>query len=361
MQRLSFFTKLGVKYYTFHDRDIVAESHNVENSRLDLVEMTQYLATKQSETGVKLLWGTSNCFSHPRFMNGAGSNPNVLVFAHAAAQIKQAMLATHTLGGQNYVFWGGREGYMSLLNTNLKLELDHMAALFQMAVDYKAEIGATFQLLIEPKPREPTKHQYDYDAMTVIGFLHQYGLESHFKLNIEPNHTTLAGHEYEHDLAIAAQCGMLGSVDCNTGDLLLGWDTDQFNMDEKKAVLVMKIILKMNNGNGISPGGLNFDAKVRRESTNIEDLFIAHIASMDTFAKGLRLAAKMIENPDYSLLETMLADRYKSWDSEIGKSIEKGTCSFDMLEKFAMENDEPALQSGQQEKFEMVFQRLCSK
>jgi len=282
-------------------------------------------------------------------MNGAATNPDVHAFAFAASQVKKAIQVTKELGGENYVFWGGREGYVSILNTDTKKELDHLAQFFKMAVQFKNKIGFTGQFLIEPKPREPTKHQYDYDAQTVISFLKTYGLENDFKLNIEPNHTTLAGHDYEHDLEIASRYGFLGSIDSNTGDTLLGWDTDQFPMDIKKATQAMLIVVRQG---GLTPGGLNFDCKVRRESTDVEDMFIAHIGAMDTFARGLRNAAKIIEE---GVMDNLVKDRYKSWQTELGKKIEEGKCSFEELEKYTFENGEPPKISGKQEKFESIL------
>jgi len=282
----------------------------------------------QAETGIKLLWGTANLFSNARYMNGAGTNPDLHAFAYAATQVKKCLEVTKLLGGEGYVFWGGREGYQTILNTDAKLELDHFAAFLKMAVDYKKKIGFEGQFLIEPKPREPTKHQYDYDAQTVIGFLKHYGLENDFKLNIEPNHTTLAGHDYEHDIMISSRYGMLGSIDSNTGDVLLGWDTDQFPMDVKKATLVMLTVLKQG---GLAPGGLNFDSKVRRESTDLEDLFIAHIGAMDTFARGLLNAAKIIS---VGTIDRLIAERYSSWKSELGQKIEHGKCDLETLETY---------------------------
>jgi len=303
----------------------------------------------QAHTGVKLLWGTANLFSHPRFMNGAATNPEAHVFAYAAAQVKKAMEVTKELGGENYVFWGGREGYFSLLNTDTKRELDHLANFLKMAVEWKKKIGFTGQLLIEPKPREPTKHQYDYDAQTVIGFLKHYNLDKDFKVNIEPNHTTLAGHDYEHDLELASRYGFLGSIDSNTGDTLLGWDTDQFPMDIKKATQAMLIVYRQG---GLAPGGLNFDCKVRRESTDVEDMFIGHIGAIDTFARALRNVAKIIEG---GVLPALVKERYSSYDGGIGKKIEDGTTSFEELEKFAFEHGEPQIISSKQEKYEMIF------
>jgi xylose isomerase len=344
-----FFVKLGVEYYTFHDRDVAPELETIEETNALLDILSDYMLQKQKETGVKLLWGTANLFSHPRYANGAATNPDPLVYAQAAAQVKQAMKVTHKLGGQGYVFWGGREGYASLLNTDLRKELDHMAQFFKMAIQWKHKLGASFQFYIEPKPREPCKHQYDYDAQTVIGFLHTYGLAQDFKLNIEPNHTTLAGHQYDHDIQMAAAFDMLGSIDCNTGDELLGWDTDQFLTDERKATQVMHTLLKMG---GFKTGGLNFDCKVRRESTDLEDLFIAHIGSMDTFAKGLLNAAHILSS---GRLPKMVEARYAGWNQGFAQSVELGKSSFEELEKVAEKQGQPKQTSGKQELFEMVF------
>jgi xylose isomerase len=311
-----FFTKLGVPYYTWHDVDVSPQEDTLAGSNKNFDKVADYLEKKQKETGVKLLWGTANLFSHWRFAQGASTSPDAHVFAYASAQVKKAMEVTHRLGGENYVFWGGREGYQSILNTNVRRELDHLARFLHMAVEHKKSIGATYQLLIEPKPREPTKHQYDYDAQTVIGFLKHYGLDAHYKLNIEPNHTTLAGHSYEHDLLVSSKYGMLGSVDSNTGDELLGWDTDQFPMDVKKALLTMLIAIEQG---GFQPGGLNFDCKVRRESTDLEDMFIGHVGAMDTFARGLKGAAKLKADGH---MDKWLKERYSSFDSGIGAKIE---------------------------------------
>jgi xylose isomerase len=347
-----FFKRLGVEYYTFHDRDIAPEGRTLEETNKNLDEMVALIKQLQKESGVKLLWGTANLFSHPRYANGAATNPDVHVFAYAAAQVRKAMQITHELGGENYVFWGGREGYQSILNTNTRKELDHYAAFLKMARDYKKKIGFKGTLLIEPKPREPTKHQYDYDAQTVIGFLKEYGLDKDFKLNIEPNHSTLAGHDYEHDIEIASRYGMLGSIDANTGDPLLGWDTDQFPMDIKKATLLAQIIVRQG---GLAPGGLNFDCKVRRESIDIEDMFIAHIGAMDTLARGLRNWAKIHED---GTMETLLKERYISWESDIGKKIESNECTFEELEQWVLHHGEPTTRSGKQEKFEVIFNNL---
>ncbi|KAI9342524.1 xylose isomerase 1 [Obelidium mucronatum] len=345
-----FFVKLGVGFYAFHDRDVAPELATIDETNKLLDKVTDYMLAKQTETGVKLLWGTANLFSHPKFACGAATNPDVKVFAQACAQVKKAMEVTQKLGGEGYVFWGGREGYQTLLNTDLKKELDHMADFFHMAVAHKKAIGATFQFYIEPKPKEPTKHQYDYDAQTVMCFLKHYDLDDHFLLNIEPNHTTLAGHSYEHDIVLSAAYGKLGSIDCNTGDELLGWDTDQFLMDERKATLVMKALIDMG---GFKTGGLNFDCKVRRESTDLEDLFIAHIGSMDVFAKGLLNAAKLVED---GRLDKMRKARYESWTKDkIGVKVESGKATFEELETYAKKNSDLQAISGKQELYERVF------
>ncbi|KAJ2996228.1 hypothetical protein HDV02_006697 [Globomyces sp. JEL0801] len=333
------FMKLG-----FHDRDVAPELNTIDETNDLLEKVTDYMLEKQKQTGIKLLWGTANLFSHPRYANGAATNPDIHVFAYAASQVKKAMEYL----GSGYVFWGGREGYQSLLNTDLKKELDQLASFFHMAVKYKQKIGANFQFFIEPKPKEPTKHQYDYDAQTVMGFLLFYKLDDHFLLNIEPNHTTLAGHSYEHDIAIAVAYGKLGSVDCNTGDELLGWDTDQFLMDEKKATLVMKEIIKMG---GFTSGGLNFDCKVRRESTELEDILIAHIGSMDVFAKGLLNAAWAVE---HGRLDHLKSERYSSWKDKLGIKVSSNESAFEELEAFAKSNIVTP-KSGKQEMFESIF------
>lgn len=345
------FTKLGVQYYCFHDRDVSPEGATLEETNANLDKVSDELLRLQKETGVKLLWGTANMFSHPRFQNGASTNPDAHVVAHAAAQVKKAMEVTKKLGGENYVFWGGREGYMCHLNTDVRRELDHMGAFFKAVVAYKKKIGFDGQLLIEPKPREPTKHQYDYDAQTVIGFLKHYGLDQDFKLNIEPNHTTLAGHDFEHDVWVASKFGMLGSIDSNTGDTLLGWDTDQFITDVKQATLMMKVVLEQG---GLAPGGLNFDCKVRRESSDMEDLFISHVQAMDVLAHGLLNAAKILEAGE---LPKMVSDRYASFDSGIGKKFEDGEATLEDLAAYAATNGYPEQRSGKQELYESVLQR----
>lgn len=344
-----FMQRLGIEYWTFHDRDIAPEGANLQETNKLLDEVVADAKHMQQKFGIKLLWGTANLFGHPRYMNGAATNPDVHVFAYAAAQVKKAMQVTKELGGENYVFWGGREGYQSVLNTDISRELGHLASFLRMAVEWKKKLGFTGTLLIEPKPREPTKHQYDYDAQSTIGFLRQHKLETEFKLNIEPNHTTLAGHDYEHDIIVASKCKMLGSIDANTGDTMVGWDTDQFNMDVKKATLLMLAVIQQG---GIAPGGLNFDSKVRRESVDLEDLFIAHIGAMDTFARGLRCAAAIVTD---KVMAGMVQERYATFDSEIGAKIEQGSTSFEELEQFAIEEGEPKSISGKQEMFEVMF------
>jgi xylose isomerase len=344
-----FFQKLGNPYWAFHDRDIAPEGASLAESHKNLDKVVAHAKELQKQTGVKLLWGTANLFSNPRYMNGASTNPDAHVFAYGAAQVKKAMEVTLELGGEGYVFWGGREGYQSLLNTDMKRELDHLAMFLRMAVDYKKEIGFKGGLYIEPKPKEPTKHQYDFDAATVMGFLHNYGLEKEYKLNIEANHATLAGHSFEHDLETASRYGMLGSIDANTGDPQIGWDTDQFNMDVKSATMAMMVVL---NQGGLHTGGLNFDAKLRRESTDLADLFLAHIGGMDTFACGLLSAAKMAED---GTLAGWVKNRYASYDSGMGAKIEAGKTNFKELEKWVMEAGEPKKISGQQEKYEILL------
>ncbi len=344
-----FCQKLGVQFYCFHDRDIAPEGASLAESNKNLDHIVKIARNLQNETGVQLLWGTANCFSNPRYMCGASANPDAHVFAYAASQVKKAMEVTHELGGQNYVFWGGREGYQTLLNTDMRRELDHLARFLHMAADYKKQIGFKGALLIEPKPKEPTKHQYDVDAATVIGFLKAQGLEKDFKLNIEANHATLAAHTFEHDLRTAANAGMLGSIDANVGDPLLGWDTDQFNMSLQQTTRAMLTVLGQG---GIAPGGLNFDAHIRRESIDVEDLFYAHVGSMDAFALGLKKAAAIIED---GALADFVKKRYSSYDTGIGAKIEAGQVGFADLEKWVLENGEPTPQSGKQEKLEVIL------
>jgi len=345
-----FFTKLGVKFWTFHDRDIAPEGKDLAETNKNLDAVVDLAEKLQQETGIRPLWGTANLFTNKRYMNGASTNPDAHVFAYAAAQVKKAIEITHRLGGAGYVFWGGREGYMSVLNTNVRKELDHMAEFFRMVVKFKNKIGFKGQLLIEPKPKEPSTHQYDYDAQTVIGFLTHYGLENEFKLNIEPNHTELAGHNYLHDLQVSSAYGMLGSVDANSGTESLGWDTDQFPMDIKKTTWLMKIVLEQ----GGLVGGLNFDAKPRRESTDLEDFFISHIGGMDALARGLRNAAKLIQEKVFS---NTLKNRYISYDSGFGAKISSGKGTLEDCEKFVLTNGEPEHRSGKQEVAENQLNR----
>jgi len=344
-----FFIKLGVNFWCFHDRDIAPEADNLAETNKRLDKMAAQAKKWQNETGIKLLWGTTNAFSHRRFMAGAGTNPSPEVFAYAASQIKKAMEITQELGGAGYVFWGGREGYDMLLNTDMKRELDHMAMLLQMAVGYKKKIGFKGQLLIEPKPKEPTKHQYDFDAGNCFGFLQKYNLLEYFKLNIEANHATLAGHNFQHELAFCAANGILGSVDANRGDYLLGWDTDQFPTDIYETTLAMYIILQ---AGGFTSGGLNFDAKLRRQSIEPMDMFYGHIGAMDAFARGLKNAAKMIEERRFS---DFLQQRYEGWDKGLGKDIEGGKVGFEELEAYILQHGEPQIVSGRQELLENML------
>ncbi|KAA0222513.1 xylose isomerase [candidate division KSB1 bacterium] len=344
-----FITKIGAPYYCFHDRDLAPEGKSLSESHANLEKMCEQALQMQKDTGVKLLWGTANLFSHPRYMCGAATNPDPNVFAYAAAQVKKMIEMTHMLGGENYVFWGGREGYETLLNTDMKREQEHFAAFLHLAVDYAKEIGFTGQMLIEPKPKEPTKHQYDFDVATVIGFLKTYDLADKFKLNIEANHATLAGHSFQHELALASAHGLLGSVDANRGDLLLGWDTDQFPTDIYETISAMLVILQQG---GLAPGGLNFDAKVRRTSTDLSDLFHAHIGGMDAFALALRVAYRMQAD---GVLQNHISKRYAGYDSGIGAKIEKRQASLAELEKHALQSGEPEIRSGQQEKLENII------
>lgn len=335
-----FLDKIGVDYWCFHDRDIAPEGATLAESNAMLDEVVAEAAALQAATGKKVLWGTAQLFKHKRYAHGAATSPNATVFAYAAAQVKKAMEVTHALGGANYVFWGGREGYHTLLNTDLRLELDNLAAFLKAAVAYKKKIGFKGALLLEPKPQEPTKHQYDWDAATTLGFLRTYGLDKEFALNIECNHATLAGHSCEHELTLASAYGALGNVDANTGDAQTGWDTDQFLTDPKEATLLAAVILK--NG-GLAPGGINFDAKLRRESTDPVDLFYGHISGMDAFARGLRNAAKMAED---GLIEGFKAGRYASYGSGLGARIRAGKASFEELEKAALAGEDPAAGEG---------------
>lgn len=344
-----FFTKLGVKFWCFHDNDVCPEASTLieTNKRFDrLAEKAKKL---QKETGVKLLWGTCNLFSHRRFMSGASTNPNPAVFAYAAAKVKKALEVTQYLGGEGYTFWGGREGYETLLNTDMKRELDHLAKFLHMAVDYKKKIKFGGQFYIEPKPHEPTKHQYDFDAAACYAFLKHYDLVNDFRLNIEANHATLARHSLHHEIAFATAVGIFGSVDANRGDELLGWDTDQFPTNIYDTALAMYYIIK---AGGFTTGGLNFDAKVRRQSIDPEDLFHAHIGAMDAFARGLKIAAQMIKD---KRLDKMLSDRYKDWDKGIGKEIESGRVGFEELEQYTFKNGDPEPRSGKQELLENIL------
>jgi xylose isomerase len=342
-----FFTKIQAPFWAFHDRDIAPEGATLAESNKNLDKLVAHAKGLQKSTGVKLLWGTANLFSNPRFMCGASTNPDAHVFAYAAAQVKKALEATKELGGENYVFWGGREGYETLLNTNLKREQDHLAAFLHMAVDYARSIGFTGQFLIEPKPKEPTKHQYDFDVASGIAFLRTYGLERHFKFNIETNHATLAGHTFNHEIEVAAAVGMLGSIDANAGDMLLGWDTDQFNTDVKELTLAMISILR---AGGLGSGGFNFDAKLRRPSIDLEDLFYAHIGGMDAYALAYKIARKIQAD---GKLDGFVAQRYASFDAGFGQQIEQGKIGFAELEKLVLTKlGEPKPVSGRQEYLE---------
>jgi xylose isomerase len=344
------FQKLDAPYYAFHDRDVAPEGSSLRETNANLQKIADSLKAHQQSTGVKLLWGTANMFSNPRFMHGAATTCNAEVFAYAAAQVKKAMEVTNDLGGENYVFWGGREGYQSLYNTDMKRELDHLAKLFHMAVDYAKEIGFKGQFLIEPKPKEPTKHQYDSDAAACINFLRAYDLLPYFKLNLETNHATLAGHTMMHEMDYSGMQDALGSIDANTGDLLLGWDTDQFPTDYYLTAQTMLMILKYG---GFKTGGVNFDAKVRRESFEPIDLFHAHVGGMDAFARGLRIAAEIRKE---GLIDQFVKNRYRSWDSGIGAEIESGKASLASLEKFMLEKgDATPNESGRQEMLENIF------
>jgi xylose isomerase len=345
-----FFTKIEAPFYAFHDRDIAPEGRTLAESNRNLDKIVAHAKSLQKATGVRLLWGTANLFSNPRYMCGAATNPDAHVFAYAAAQVKKALEVTKELGGENYVFWGGREGYETLLNTNLKREQDHLAAFLHMAVDYAKKIGFKGQFLIEPKPKEPTKHQYDFDVASGIAFLRTYGLDKYFKFNIETNHATLAGHTFNHEIEVAAAVGMLGSIDANAGDMLLGWDTDQFNTDVKELTLAMLSILR---AGGLGSGGFNFDAKLRRPSIDPEDLFYAHIGGMDAYALAYKLALKIRAD---GKLEGLVTDRYSSFDSGYGETIENGKIGFRELEKLVLTKlGEPKRQSGRQEYLENLL------
>lgn len=344
-----FCQKIGAPFYAFHDRDVAPEGRNLAESNRNLERVVKEMKKLQNDTGVRLLWGTACLFVNPRYMHGAATSCNADVFAYAAAQVKAAMEATHALGGAGYVFWGGREGYATLLNTNLKREMDHLGAFLHMAVRYKKKLGMKGPFYIEPKPKEPTKHQYDSDAAACLNFLREYDLLKHFKLNIEANHATLAGHTFQHELEVAAAAGALGSMDANMGDTLLGWDTDQFPTDLYSTVYAMMTLLKMG---GWKTGGVNFDAKVRRESFEPVDLFHAHIAGMDAFARGLKIAAAMRKD---GRLQAFVKNRYRSFDSGIGQLIEKNKVGFKELQKYALKLGEVTTnESGRQEYLEAL-------
>lgn len=348
-----FMQKMGIEYFCFHDVDLVDEGSSVEEYEHNMKEIVAYIKGKMAETGIKNLWGTANVFGNGRYMNGAATNPDFDVVARAAVQIKNAIDATIALGGTNYVFWGGREGYMSLLNTDQKREKEHLATMLRIARDYARSKGFTGTFLIEPKPMEPTKHQYDVDSETVIGFLKAHGLEKDFKLNIEVNHATLAGHTFEHELAVAVDNGMLGSIDANRGDYQNGWDTDQFPIDNYELIQAMMQIIR--NG-GLGNGGTNFDAKTRRNSTDLDDIFIAHIAGMDAMARALESAAALLEESPY---KEMLRERYASFDAGKGKEFEEGKLTLEDVYAYGKEVGEPKRTSGKQELYEAIVAMYC--
>ncbi|MCU0338917.1 MAG: xylose isomerase [Spirosomaceae bacterium] len=343
-----FFTKIGTPFYCFHDVDLIDEGANLAEYEHRMQVITDYAKAKQAASGVKLLWGTANAFSNPRYMNGASTNPDFHVLAYAGTQVKNAIDATIALGGEGYVFWGGREGYMTLLNTNMKREVEHLGRFLSISRDYARKNGFTGKFYIEPKPCEPTKHQYDYDAATVIGFLKEYGLDKDFQLNIEVNHATLAGHTFQHELQVAADAGMLGSIDANRGDYQNGWDTDQFPMNLNELAESMLIILE---AGGFSTGGVNFDAKTRRNSTDLSDIFLAHIGGMDAFARALVIANDILEKSPYRKLRT---ERYASYDSGAGKDYEDGKLTLEDLRQYVATHGEPAMTSGKQELYENI-------
>ena len=344
-----FISKMGFDYFCFHDFDLIQEGATFAESEKRLATITDYIQAKQADSGIKLLWGTANCFSHPRYMNGAATNPDFDVVARAGGQIKLALDATIKLGGENYVFWGGREGYMSLLNTDMARELDHMGQFLRIARDYARAQGFKGNFFIEPKPMEPMKHQYDFDAATAIGFLKEQGLDKDFKMNIEVNHATLAQHTFQHEMETAAKSGMLGSLDANRGDYQNGWDTDQFPNNIQETTEAMLVFLQQG---GLQGGGINFDAKIRRNSTDLEDVFFAHIGGADTFARALLIADKIINSSPYT---TLRSQRYSSFDKGQGKAFEAGKLSMEDLYKIAQENGELSLKSGKQELFENII------
>lgn len=344
-----FCEKLGIPFFCFHDRDIAPEADNLAETNKRLDQVVAKIQDRMKSSEVKLLWGTTNAFSNPRFMHGASTSCNAAVFAYAASQVKKAMEVTKELGGQNYVFWGGREGYETLLNTDMKLELDNLARFLSMAVDYAKEIGFTGQFLIEPKPKEPTKHQYDFDSATVLGFLKTYGLDPYFKLNVEANHATLAQHTFQHDLRVARINNALGSIDANQGDLMLGWDTDQFPTNLYDTTLAMyEVVL----AGGFTSGGLNFDAKVRRASFQADDLFLGHISGMDAFARGFKVARKLVQD---GVFEKFIQNRYESYTTGIGADIVNRKVGFKELEAYTLAHSEPVLTSGRQEMLESIL------
>jgi len=347
-----FITKMNLPFYCFHDVDVVDYTNDVNDNEKRLQALTDYAKQKQKDSGVKLLWGTANLFSHRRYMNGAATNPDFHVLAHAGAQVKAALDATIELGGENYVFWGGREGYMSLLNTNMKSEQEHLAKFLHTAKDYARRNGFKGNFFIEPKPCEPTKHQYDYDAATVIGFLRAYNLMDDFKLNLEVNHATLAGHTFQHELQVAADAGLLGSMDANRGDYQNGWDTDQFPNNVYELTESMLVVLE---AGGLKGGGINFDAKIRRNSTDPADLFYAHIGGMDAFARALIVADNILQKSDYKKIRK---ERYASFDNGKGKEFAEGKLSLEDLRNFATENGEPQVRSGKQEYLENIINRF---
>ncbi|KAI8477277.1 MAG: xylose isomerase-like protein [Monoraphidium minutum] len=346
-----FMDKLGVELWCFHDRDIAPEGATLEETNRNLDQVVEVALELQKGTAMRPLWGTAQLFKHPRYMHGAATSPNATVFAYAAAQVKKAMEVTQLLGGTNYVFWGGREGYQSLLNTDMALEIDNLARFMRMAVDYKKKLGWDATMLLEPKPQEPTKHQYDWDVATTLSFLRKYGLEGEFKINVECNHATLSGHSCEHEIETARINGVLGNIDANTGDAQTGWDTDQFLTDPKEATLLMLTVIR---AGGLGTGGFNFDAKLRRESTSLADLFYAHISGMDALARGLRSAAALLEAGDLTALRD---GRYASWKGALGKKITGGKVGFEELEKYALANPDPSedVGSGSQELAEIYL------
>ena len=346
-----FFTKLGTEFFCFHDRDMSPEGENVKETNKLLQDFSELAKHKQEESGVKLLWGTANLFSHPRYMNGAATNPDFDVVAYAGSQVKAALDVTIKLGGENYVFWGGREGYSSLLNTNMKRELDHLAMFLSQARDYGRNNGFSGTFLIEPKPMEPSKHQYDFDVAAVAAFLKHYDLDNDFKINIENNHATLAGHTFDHEIQAAYNYGLFGSLDINQGDPHNGWDTDEFLHNIYDAVHIMLVLLKEG---GLKSGGMNFDAKTRRNSTDLEDIFIGHINSMDTLARGLMIASNILKDPSYIELKS---NRYSSFDSGDGHSFEKGGVNLEQLTELAQKTTEPDQISGKQELYEMLINK----